>query len=148
MVLGLGSNSVISIPTDSNGRMKITELEKSIKQIIKENGQPFCVIATVGTTITGSVDNLNEISNSSSIDMCIGVGCYPENHFFSNDFDKEISLLKQKIDLGATYAVTQMCFDNKKYFSFVDKCRKENINIRQKLSIIAKRKIFLLLLYT
>ena len=63
MVLGLGSKSVISIPTDSNGRMKITELEKSIKQIIKENGQPCCVIATVGTTITGSVDNLNEISN-------------------------------------------------------------------------------------
>ena len=37
--------------------------------------------------------------------------------------------MKQKIDLGATYAVTQMCFDNKKYFSFVDKCRKENITI-------------------
>ena len=45
------------------------------------------------------------------------------------DLDNEINLLKQKIDLGATYAVTQMCFDNKKYFDFVDKCRNEGITI-------------------
>ena len=61
--------------------------------------------------------------------MCIGIGSYPENHSFSNDFHKEIKLLKEKIDAGAEYAVTQMCFDNKKYFDFVDKCRKEGITI-------------------
>ena len=61
--------------------------------------------------------------------MCTGIGVYPENHFHSNSFDKEISLIKQKIQAGADYAVTQMFFDNKKYFDFVDKCRDEGITI-------------------
>ena len=72
---------------------------------------------------------LTDISNSSSIEMCTGIGVYPENHFYSNNFEKEISLIKQKIEAGAEYAVTQMFFDNQKYFDFVEKCRKEGINI-------------------
>ena len=72
---------------------------------------------------------LTNIANSSSINMCTGIGVYPENHFHSNSFEKEISLIKQKIKAGADYAVTQMFFDNKKYFDFVDKCRDEDITI-------------------
>ncbi len=72
---------------------------------------------------------LTDISNSSPIEMCTGIGVYPENHFHSNSFDKEISLIKQKIQAGADYAVTQMFFDNKKYFDFVDKCQDEGITI-------------------
>ena len=72
---------------------------------------------------------LTDISNSSSIEMCTGIGVYPENHFYSNNFEKEISLIKQKIEAGAEYAVTQMFFDNKKYFDFVKKCRQEGIKI-------------------
>ena len=72
---------------------------------------------------------LTDISNSSSIEMCTGIGVYPENHFHSNSFEKEILLIKQKIQAGADYAVTQMFFDNKKYFDFVDKCRNEGIAI-------------------
>ena len=72
---------------------------------------------------------LTDISNSSSIEMCTGIGVYPENHFHSNNFDEEILLIKQKIKAGAEYAVTQMFFDNKKYFDFVEKCRAEGIQI-------------------
>ena len=72
---------------------------------------------------------LTDISNSSSINMCTGIGVYPENHFHSNNFDEEILLIKQKIKAGAEYAVTQMFFDNKKYFDFVEKCRAEGIQI-------------------
>jgi len=72
---------------------------------------------------------LTDISNSSSIEMCTGIGVYPENHFYSNNFEKEISLIKQKIEAGAEYAVTQMFFDNQKYFDFVKKCRQEGIKI-------------------
>ena len=72
---------------------------------------------------------LTDISNSSPIEMCTGIGVYPENHFHSNSFDKEISLIKQKIQAGADYAVTQMFFDNKKYFDFVDNCRTQGITI-------------------
>ena len=72
---------------------------------------------------------LTDISNSSSIEMCTGIGVYPENHFYSNNFEKEISIIKQKIEAGAEYAVTQMFFDNQKYFDFVKKCRQEGIKI-------------------
>ena len=61
--------------------------------------------------------------------MCTGIGVYPENHFYSNNFEKEISIIKQKIEAGAEYAVTQMFFDNQKYFDFLEKCRRENITI-------------------
>ena len=116
----LGIQNILAISGDGNPK-KIVDDGKTI------NLNSLHLVQQIKDLSKGKY--LNEISNSSSIDMCIGIGCYPENHSFSSDFDKEISLLKQKIDLGATYAVTQMCFDNKKYFSFVDKCRKENINI-------------------
>ena len=63
MILGLGTDSVISIPVDKNGKIDIIFLNKSIKKTIKENGIPFCIVATAGTTISGSIDNLKEISN-------------------------------------------------------------------------------------
>ena len=72
---------------------------------------------------------LTNIANSSSINMCTGVGVYPENHSHSIDFDKEIEILKKKIDAGADYAVTQMFFDNKKYFDFVKMCRNKGVTI-------------------
>ncbi|MDR1719713.1 MAG: methylenetetrahydrofolate reductase [NAD(P)H] [Dysgonamonadaceae bacterium] len=58
-----------------------------------------------------------------------GVACYPEKHEEAPNMESDIAFLKQKIDAGADYAVTQMFFDNRKYFDFVDRCRKENINI-------------------
>jgi len=72
---------------------------------------------------------LTDIANSSPIEMCTGIGVYPENHFHSNSFEEEISLIKKKIEAGADYAVTQMFFDNKKYFDFVDNCRSQGITI-------------------
>ena len=62
MVLGLGINSVVPIKTNRDGNIQISNLDKSIRQKINENGLPFCIVATAGTTVTGSIDNLNEIS--------------------------------------------------------------------------------------
>ena len=62
MVLGLGTKSVVPIQTDKDGKMKTKYLDKSIRVKIKNNGLPFCIVATAGTTITGSVDNLNDVS--------------------------------------------------------------------------------------
>jgi len=58
-----------------------------------------------------------------------GVACYPEKHEEAPNMDSDIAFLKKKVELGAEYAVTQMFFDNKKYFDFVERCRKEGINI-------------------
>lgn len=82
------------------------------------------------------ISNLNsgkylddELQNTTSTNFCIGVGAYPEKHMEAPSLDSDIHFLKKKIKNGATYIVTQMFFDNKKYFDFVQKCRKEDITV-------------------
>ncbi len=70
-----------------------------------------------------------DLQNSSRTDFCIGVGAYPEKHAEAPSLDSDIHFLKKKIKSGATYIVTQMFFDNQKYFDFVAKCRKEGITV-------------------
>lgn len=61
--------------------------------------------------------------------FCIGVAAYPEKHYEAPSFKSDLKWLKAKIDLGAEYIVTQMFFDNKKYFDFVEKCRTAGITV-------------------
>lgn len=56
-----------------------------------------------------------------------GMACYPEKHEEAPNFESDIHYMKMKQDMGAEYFVTQMFFDNEKYFSFVDKCRSAGI---------------------
>ena len=58
-----------------------------------------------------------------------GVACYPEKHEEAPNLEQDLFWLKKKMEAGAEYAVTQLFYDNSKYFSFVDKARKEGINI-------------------
>ena len=58
-----------------------------------------------------------------------GVACYPEKHEESPNLERDMEYLKQKQDLGAQYAVTQLFFDNEKYFAFVEKARAMGITI-------------------
>ena len=59
----------------------------------------------------------------------IGVAGYPEGHIDAVSLDDDIQKLKEKIDAGADYVVTQMFFDNAKYFEFVERCRKAGIDV-------------------
>jgi methylenetetrahydrofolate reductase (NADPH) len=65
----------------------------------------------------------------SKSDFCIGAAAYPEKHYEAISLDIDFENLKKKVDAGADYLVTQMFFDNQKYFDFVKKCRENNIHI-------------------
>lgn len=69
------------------------------------------------------------VKETTPLNFCIGVAAYPEKHQEANSLDEDIDYLRQKVDKGASYIVTQMFFDNDKFYSFIDKCKKSGIDV-------------------
>ena len=103
-------------------------------------GQRFFIAEKDGfshsSELVGMISNLNQgryldptVKMGLATNFCVGVAAYPEKHYEAANLHTDIQFLKQKVEAGADYVVTQMFFDNEQYFQFVDCCRDAGITV-------------------
>jgi methylenetetrahydrofolate reductase (NADPH) len=118
----LGIQNVLAIRGDDSGYDKPIPEGKSVNTYASD------LVQQIASMNRGHYleDNLLDAKPSN---FCVGVGGYPEKHFEAPNLKTDIEYVKKKVDAGADYVVTQMFYDNKVYFRFVDLCRKAGINV-------------------
>lgn len=117
----LGINNVLAIRGDE------TNYKKPVRKHRTANAYASELVRQLHNLKQGQY--LDEIANCDAIEMCIGVGAYPEKHVESPNLKTDVGYLKQKVDAGADYVVTQMFFDNQAFFRFVEACRAAGITV-------------------
>lgn len=118
----LGINNILVLRGDPPSNQKYFSPENDghsysyelVQQIMEMNKGNYCD---------------NELRNSQKTSFSVGVAGYPDKHVEAPNIEQDILFLKQKIDAGADYVVTQMFFNNQKYYEFVHKCRLAGINV-------------------
>ena len=117
--------------TEEDLRGVLDELKaKDIQNVLPLRGDPPASTETFEKT-PGGFGNANELVAfiRENYDFCLGVAGYPEGHQEADDFDTDVAYLKSKVDAGADFVITQMFFDNKFYFDFVEKAVAACINV-------------------
>ncbi len=118
----LGIQNVLAIQGDDSGYKKPIPVGKSVnlyasdlvKQMVDMNKGKFLE---------------ENLLDAKPTNFCVGVSGYPEKHFESPNLKTDIKYVKQKTDVGAEYVVTQMFYDNKYYFDYVEMCKQIGITV-------------------
>lgn len=117
----LGIHNVLAVRGDNTGS----------QMTLNQNG----TVNKYATDLVKQIQDMNrgeyleDIINAEPTNFCVGVAGYPEKHFEAPNLDWDIKRLKQKVEAGSDYIVTQMFFNNQAYFEFVEKCRKAGIDV-------------------
>ena len=118
----LGIDNVLAVRGDDSGYQKPLREGRSANRF--------------ATDLVTQIDAMNhgrylaeDLLDAEPSSFCIGVGGYPEKHFEAPNLAADVRQLKAKIAAGASYVVTQMFFDNRHYFAFVDACREAGITV-------------------
>ena len=118
----LGIDSVVALRGDA------VKSETYFKPEAKGNAYAVDLVQQISDMNNGTYLDEN-ILNTAKTDFCIGVAGYPEKHMEAPNMESDIHFLKKKIEAGADYVITQMFFDNSKYFAFVENCRAAGITV-------------------
>ena len=107
------------------------DAEKGQKTFVPEhNGNKQAIeLLTQVLGLNNGVYLDKDIINGSKTNFCMGVAGYPEKHFEAPSMEFDLQRAKDKVNAGAQYIMTQMFFDNKKYFEYVDACRSIGITV-------------------
>jgi methylenetetrahydrofolate reductase (NADPH) len=118
----LGIDNILAIRGDDSG------YEKPIPMGRSANGNSIELVDQIMRMNKG-IYLEDSLLDAKPTNFCVGVSGYPEKHFEAPNLKADVKFTKQKIDAGADYIVTQMFYDNKFYFDYVEKCHEIGIDV-------------------
>ena len=118
----LGIDNVLAIKGDDSGFQKPVKFGRTTNRYATD------LVKQISDMNSGKYLE-DELLNADPMNFGIGVGGYPEKHFEAPNLETDIHFTKEKVRAGADYIVTQMFYDNKKYFDYVELCKKNDINV-------------------
>lgn len=117
----LGIDNVLAIQGDDKG------LRKPLDQGRTANDHAAALIRQIKQMNEGRY--LDDGADMSHTAFCVGAACYPEKHFEAPNCETDLRRVKEKVAAGADYLVTQMFFDNRHYFRYVEQCRECGVEV-------------------
>lgn len=118
----LGIDNVLAVRGDESGFQKPLQYGRSANRYACD------LVAQIDAMNHGRYLEQN-LLDAQPTSFCVGVGGYPEKHFEAPNLPLDVRRVKEKVESGAHYVVTQMFFENRHYFHYLDLCREHGINV-------------------
>lgn len=118
----LGIDNVLAVRGDENGYRKPLREGRSANEYAAD------LVRQIAEMNRGRYLQA-DLLDAEPASFCVGVGGYPEKHFEAPNLDADVRRTKEKVDAGASYVVTQMFFDNRRYFEYVERCRAAGVEV-------------------